>query len=618
MKKIRPCLQRPSFSLLLPPLTMLLLLLAMPALAASLNLSLALDKQSYAPGETVMVTVNAKLDRTPVSRPTEARVQIFDSAGLSIFEAALVEKSRGVFTAQGVLPANAFPGNWRAEARMTYRRVNGSTETSFSVAAPVAVDSDGDGVVDGVDQCPGTPVGTAVDAVGCPKPVTPPPPSDGHYGDKCLDCHAKEANEVHGSLHYQWQGDAPDMVNGPSPQGKLTNSVNSYCINILGNWQGCGACHIGKGAKPEAVASQAQLENIDCLKCHSKGGVLPTRVDCLKCHAKAGGGDAVKRGDLALAQGNTSDRVYDVHMATTGANLNCQSCHITQAHRIAGKGSDLRATDLAVQMSCTDCHAAKATSSGHSSADIGRHVGRVACQTCHIPIYAKDAADTLATEATETHRTWVKSDAVAAPFHPSSVKANNLVPKYRFWNGKSNNYLLGDLSKVDPATGRIPTSRPVGGVNDAQSKLYPFKYKTAEQPMIASTKQLIALDTSVYFATADPVAATRKGLVNMGFSADEPYSWVVTDTFQLLNHQVSPQSSVLGCNDCHGSTTRINLKGELGYGLKGATATVCTQCHGLKEVKPFTTIHDKHVKDKGYDCSWCHSFSRPERGLRKP
>ena len=44
-------------------------------------------------------------------------------------------------------------------------------------AAPLAaatgapVDSDGDGVSDDQDQCPGTPAGTRVDAVGCPLPV---------------------------------------------------------------------------------------------------------------------------------------------------------------------------------------------------------------------------------------------------------------------------------------------------------------------------------------------------------------------------------------------------------------------------------------------------------------
>ena len=37
-----------------------------------------------------------------------------------------------------------------------------------TVAAKTDADSDGDGVLDGADQCPGTPRGTRVDAVGCP------------------------------------------------------------------------------------------------------------------------------------------------------------------------------------------------------------------------------------------------------------------------------------------------------------------------------------------------------------------------------------------------------------------------------------------------------------------
>jgi len=37
-----------------------------------------------------------------------------------------------------------------------------------AVAKPAVIDSDGDGVPDGADQCPNTPHGTAVDAVGCP------------------------------------------------------------------------------------------------------------------------------------------------------------------------------------------------------------------------------------------------------------------------------------------------------------------------------------------------------------------------------------------------------------------------------------------------------------------
>ncbi len=102
----------------------------------------------------------------------------------------------------------------------------------------------------------------------------------------------------------------------------------------------------------------------------------------------------------------------------------------------------------------------------------------------------------------------------------------------------------------------------------------------------------------------------------MEYSETEPYTWIDTDTYQLLNHGVNPASSALQCSSCHGNTNRIDLQNELGYGLKGPESSVCFQCHGSEDRKPFKTIHDKHVKDKGYDCSNCHNFSRPELGLR--
>ena len=92
---------------------------------------------------------------------------------------------------------------------------------------------------------------------------------------------------------------------------------------------------------------------------------------------------------------------------------------------------------------------------------------------------------------------------------------------------------------------------------------------------------------------------------------------MTTDTDQLLNHGIAPASRALRCQECHGSTARMDLKGELGYRLKQAANTLCVQCHGRKESKPFEVIHTKHVKDKKYDCSRCHTFSRPERALRR-
>ncbi|MEW5746594.1 MAG: choice-of-anchor D domain-containing protein [Nitrospirota bacterium] len=461
----------------------------------------------------------------------------------------------------------------------------------------------------------------------------------------CLACHQAEANEVHASAHYQWQGAAPYMVNGAPIQGKLHTALNSYCVNILGNFGGCGSCHVGLGALPSATVSQAQLENIDCLICHQKeykrikdaasGKYVPdtakmtitmdqavqtvhkpNRGTCLQCHARAGGGDNNKRGDIALAHTNTTDRNFDVHMATTGANLTCQACHTTQQHKIAGRGADLRETDLDVKMSCSTatCHPTKLSSTGHVTADVNKHVKKVACQTCHIRTYARDAADTATNESTETVRDWKTPEWSTAlnRWEPTIHRANTIKPEYRFWNGTSWGYSLNEVASIDPATGRYPTARPMGGINDAASKLYPFKYKYSIRPYAPGIAKLIALDTKVYFSTGNADAAVKQGLVNMGHSSAEPYTWVEDDTFQLITHEVMPKEQALTCSNCHGSTaTQMNLK-QMGYVLKGAASSVCSQCHSYKDPArtSFTSLHKKHVTDKKYDCSKCHSFTR--------
>ena len=52
-----------------------------------------------------------------------------------------------------------------------------------------------------------------------------------------------------------------------------------------------------------------------------------------------------------------------------------------------------------------------------------------------------------------------------------------------------------------------------------------------------------------------------------------------------------------------------------GFGMWGTTTDVCRQCHGPEPTPNFEELHSKHVEDMGFDCSWCHGFSRSERGL---
>jgi hypothetical protein len=463
------------------------------------------------------------------------------------------------------------------------------------------------------------------------------------YG-MCKDCHEVQAQDMYQSVHYQWQGAASGMTTGPATQGKMdatngTSALNAYCINIQGNWGPCGACHLGTGAKPVATTSptSTQLASIDCLMCHSQTysrvrnattGLFeptagldmdsvvqnvgkPTRKNCLGCHARAGGGDGVKRGDLALAHISNSDLNYDVHMVTVGANLACQSCHTFSDHKVAGRGTDIRPTDSTVPVNCSTstCHSTKVTS--HTTTDINRHTARVACQVCHIKQYARGFQ-------TEIDRTWEHAEwnSVQNRWEPTPTKAGDLTPKYLFWNGSSWGNNAFDAAVLDSATGKYKISRPVGAINGATDKLFPFKYKTAQQPL--ANDKLVTLHTGTYFANGDYDQATQDGLVYMGMSSSTPYTTVTTDEFQLINHQVMPQAQALTCAECHETTaTQMQLIGDLGYGLKDTEAVVCSQCHRQKSPKGYVSMHG-HVNNKGYDCSWCHTFSRPERGLTMP
>ena len=483
------------------------------------------------------------------------------------------------------------------------------------------------------------------------------------YPSACLVCHdggeaGSHYDEVWDTTHYQWLGDAPDMVNQTSIlQGKLTNAVNSYCINIEGDWPVCGSCHAGRGVKPGTVDTKA---NIDCLVCHNADyawnrvrlpdGSMgpsagtpqatldsyvqnvgpPTREACLKCHALAGGGDGVKRGDLSVALTDNADPHFDVHMNTT-SDVQCQDCHVFKAHKTIGKGSDLRPTDdlsRGSEVRCVTCHQGMDSGSGHASvgrkSEPDRHVFRVACQSCHIPTYAK--------AATEVHRDWrihhdgtdaSNCDETPCPGHPHTEKAANLMPKLLFWDGSSDNYLLGDVSQIDPETGTYPTSRPLGDIHTGM--LTPFKYKTADQPMVSATKELLALDTYEYLkGSGDLELSIERGLVNMGYPSNEPYEWVTTDTYQMINHGVNPATDVAECTQCHQGNLDVNsdsLLDELGYRLKGPKEQVCDQCHDGSKKLPRTwdRMHNHVTKGStGIGCYFCHDFQRPERNLCDP
>lgn len=486
----------------------------------------------------------------------------------------------------------------------------------------------------------------------------------------CVTCHRTQAQDAFRGVHYQWTGATPHVPNIPGNAGKGQLGFNTYCGTPTSSprFTCASACHVGYGGTPTPGMSPEQLHNIDCMMCHqaqyarkfagpfeqqtyvdylgiphtwnmpvedAQGNFAlmpdeanmpltileaartvhrPTRTTCLRCHAFAAGTDGGKRGDLSTANRNPG-MLTDYHMSPQGRDMVCQNCHTFDGHRVAGRGLDLRPTDRPEQVRCTNCHPARP----HNSMTRDNHAARVACQACHISHYAKDVG-------TEVERNWEEPFwaqglfSGQGGFKAEEPRGSMLVPTYRWFGGMSYVYALGQVATQNSA-GEYEFGAPIGSVSWPGAQLYPMKEHWSLSARHEATGQMIPHSTFKYFVTGDWTRAVEDGMAYAGLTGS--WTTVRIHTYQTINHGVEPHDYALQCGDCHaefsgGLPVRMDLVGELGFALKGSMQTVCTQCHSLEPSRGFEEDHEEHVREKGFDCAWCHTFSRQERNLRLP
>jgi len=288
--------------------------------------------------------------------------------------------------------------------------------------------------------------------------------------------------------------------------------------------------------------------------------------------------------------------------AAGGAGLQCLDCHSAVAHKIAGRGTDLRPRDSADPVACTNCHSA----TPHGNRDIDKHTARVNCTVRHIPTFAKVAP-------TDMERDWSKPG-VPVPetglFEPYHVKGTNVVPEYRFFNGKSYFYQFGDPA-VPGENGRISLSEPDGSITDPGAKIHAFNHHLGNQPMDPVTNRLLPLKIGKFFETGQIATAAELGASGVGWTYNG-YEFAGTERYLGLFHEVAPKENALTCNSCHNGGTRLDFA-ALGY-TPNATRNgraLCSSCHG-SESASFSSVHSRHVTNYGYDCSTCHAFSKAQ------
>lgn len=396
----------------------------------------------------------------------------------------------------------------------------------------------------------------------------------------CLECHKDAAKGIMKTAHWTWESE-PVLVPGHEKPMKIgkKNLLNNFCIGITGNWNSCTICHAGYGWEDDNFDFTKE-ENVDCLVCHdwsglyAKGGSglpqkgvdlaavarkvgYPRRDNCGICHIYGGGGMGVKHGDLDNTLVNPSDHI-DVHMGKH--NLLCIDCHKTENHNIKGKAYSV-SVNHENGILCTDCH----VEAPHKDRRLNAHISSIACQTCHIPTFAKKAP-------TKMDWDWSKAgdaDREDDIHHYLKIKGEfiydrDVVPEYSWFNLFSNRYILRD--KIDP--GKISyLNSPIGDITDENAKIWPFKVHRAKQPYDKVYNYLLLPVTSGhggFWHEFDWDKAFRLGEKISGLEYSGSYGFARTLMQWPLSHMVSPAHHALTCSDCHNEGSRMDWK-ALGY-----------------------------------------------------
>lgn len=418
---------------------------------------------------------------------------------------------------------------------------------------------------------------------------------------KCLECHEDASKQMMATSHWTWE--LEQEIDGKKVKRGKKNALNNFCVSINGNWPRCTSCHVGYGWK-DANFDFTDESRVDCLVCHDGTGTyfkakgapagagmppgytgkkkfdenpvdlvkvaqsasVPTRDDCLHCHANGGGGNNVKHGDIDMSLIKPS-KAIDIHMAADGNNFSCQECHQTSEHKIAG--NSLIVSPMGnTPVNCENCH-----DGDHKNKTINKHTASVACQTCHIPTFAKKFATKMSWDWSEAG----KGKPVEKDEHGHKVFIDkkgrftyeqNVTPEYRWYNGSAGSHQLGE--KMD-ATKVTKLNYPLGDINDKNAKIMPFKLHTGKQIYDAKNNIFITAkvfgfkgDKEAYWTTFDWVKASEAGMKASGLPFSGEYGFAATETYWPINHMVSSKQEALKCNDCHGNKGRLDWK-ALGY-----------------------------------------------------
>ncbi len=228
---------------------------------------------------------------------------------------------------------------------------------------------------------------------------------------------------------------------------------------------------------------------------------------------------------------------------------------------------------------CIDCHEKGLHEKAKDKDVLNKHMQRVACQTCHIPDFARKYPTKLSWDWSEAQnpknlpkgKRVIKKD--GAPEYIAKkgrfVYAKNVIPTYAWFNGGAEAYHAGD--KIDP-TKETKLVYPLGSRSDGKSKNTPFKIHTGKEIYDAKNIYFLAPKLfpsgpdkeEAYWKSYDWDRAVKAAERFTGLKYSGAYGFAPTVLFDPINHMVTPASRALSCKDCHAPKGRLDWK-KLGY-----------------------------------------------------
>ncbi|HKL54759.1 MAG: tetrathionate reductase family octaheme c-type cytochrome [Roseovarius sp.] len=457
--------------------------------------------------------------------------------------------------------------------------------------------------------------------------------------EACLSCHNNADDQVMHSIHFKWEFEHPETG---QMLGKR-NVINAFCGAVPGNEPRCTSCHAGYGWDDMKQSPAEAQATPDCLVCHDRSGQYtktatgaghppldpvpaksktitgaqswpvdlgkaarsvgqPTRANCGNCHFYGGGGDNVKHGDLSSALYEPALST-DVHMSPEGGDFTCSTCHVSDKHNWAGSRYMMQATDphgtgkpgeARAAATCESCHGPTPHPANIKGLKLNDHTDTLACQSCHIPEFARGGVATktvwdwsTAGRLDEEGRAIAISDYLESDGDHRhtylSTKGDfewgeNVTPHYAWFNGVVE-YTTGDR-KIDPT--RTVELNPIHGSPGAPgNRIWPFKRMEGRQAYDSQLNELVYThvwgpdtDTALW-TNFDWAKAIDAGMKAAGEEYSGEFDFVDTHMYWPITHMVAPAEDAVDCESCHASDGRmaalagVNMPGTTPFNMAG-------------------------------------------------